>query len=89
MALSSDTNRRLEDAQAQIARLRQEVEGLMKDRVTPTVSNLAGQAQEAAATVQRTVRDRSDMVSNRVKDRPLIAIAIAAAIGWIVGRVMR
>lgn len=89
MALASDTNRRLEDAQAQIARLRQEVESLMKDRVTPAVSGLAGQAQEAAATVQRSVRGRSEMVSKQVKNQPLVAIAIAAAVGWVVGRVMR
>lgn len=89
MALASDTSRRLEDAQAQIARLRQEVETLMKERVTPAVSNLAGQAQDAVSNVSRTVRDQSQMVSGQVKNQPLAAVLIAAAIGWIIGRAMR
>lgn len=89
MALASDTSRRLDDAQAQIARLRQEVEALMKERVTPTVSSLAGQAQGAASSVGRTVRDQSQRVSGQVKEHSLVAILIAAAIGWIIGRAMR
>jgi ElaB/YqjD/DUF883 family membrane-anchored ribosome-binding protein len=89
MTLSSDASRRLEDTQTQIARLRAEVESLMKERVTPAVSGLAGQAQDAYSNARRIVGDQSDMVSGRVKSQPLLAIAIAAAIGWVIGRVMR
>jgi ElaB/YqjD/DUF883 family membrane-anchored ribosome-binding protein len=89
MALSSDVNRRLEDTQAQIARLRAEVESLMKDRVTPAVSGLAGQAQDAYSSARKMVSNQSEMVSSQVKNQPLLAIAIAAAIGWVIGRVMR
>ena len=35
------------------------------------------------------VRDQAQMVSGRVKEQPLIALMIAAAVGWIIGRVMR
>jgi ElaB/YqjD/DUF883 family membrane-anchored ribosome-binding protein len=89
MTISSEASRRLDDAQAQIARLRQEVESLMKDRVTPAVSQFAGQAQDAYSSARGMVRDQSHMVSGQVKERPLIAIALAAAVGWAIGRIMR
>jgi ElaB/YqjD/DUF883 family membrane-anchored ribosome-binding protein len=89
MSISSETSRRLDDAQAQISRLRHEVESLMKDRVTPAMSQFAGHAQDAYSSARGVVRDQSEMVSGRVQERPLIALAIAAAIGWAVGRIMR
>ncbi|HYZ25142.1 MAG TPA: hypothetical protein VE690_23635 [Rhodopila sp.] len=89
MALTNDVSRKLEDTQAQIARLRAEVESLMKDRVTPAVSGLAGQAQDAYSSARKMVNDQSQMVSGQVRNQPLLAIAIAAAIGWVIGRVMR
>jgi ElaB/YqjD/DUF883 family membrane-anchored ribosome-binding protein len=100
MAFSSDTRSKLDDAQAQIARLRQQVEGLMRDRVQPTVSDYAGRANEAmgsASSAMRgavdsasgVVRDQAEMVSGRVKEQPLVALLIAATVGWIIGRVMR
>ena len=89
MAFANDTRGKLDDAQAQIARLREQVESLMKDRVTPAVSDFAGRAESALHSASGTVRDQAQVVSGQVKDRPLIAIMIAAAVGWIVGRVMR
>jgi|tagenome__1003787_1003787.scaffolds.fasta_scaffold19180635_2 ElaB/YqjD/DUF883 family membrane-anchored ribosome-binding protein len=100
MAFSSDTRSKLDDAQAQIARLRQQVEGLMRDRVQPTMSDYAGRANEALGSASGTmrdymgsasgvVRDQAEMVSGRVKEQPLIALLVAATVGWIIGRVMR
>lgn len=89
MAFASDTRNKLDDAQAQIAKLRQQVEGMMKDRVTPAVSDFADRAGTAVNTASGAVRDQAEVVSSKVKDAPLIAIMIAAAVGWVVGRVMR
>jgi hypothetical protein len=89
MAFANDTRGKLDDAQAQIARLREQVESLMKDRVTPAVADFAGRAESAAYSAGGVVRDQAQMVSGRVKEQPLIAIVIAAALGWIIGRVMR
>lgn len=89
MAFSNDARDKLDDAQAQIARLRDQVEGLMKDRVTPAMSDFAGRAQSAAQNASGVVREQAEVVSGRVKDAPLIAIMIAAAVGWVFGRVMR
>ncbi|HEY1412422.1 MAG TPA: hypothetical protein VGF36_09780 [Rhodopila sp.] len=89
MAFASDTRGKLDDAQAQIVRLREQVEALMKDRVTPAVADYAGRAESAYHTASGAVRDQAQAVSGRVKDQPLVAIMIAAAVGWILGRVMR
>jgi ElaB/YqjD/DUF883 family membrane-anchored ribosome-binding protein len=89
MAIANDTRGKFDDAQAQIARLREQVEALMKDRVTPAVAEFAGRAETAVHSASGAVRDQAQMVSGRVKDQPLIAIMIAAAVGWIIGRVMR
>ena len=45
MAFTSDARGKLDDAQAQIERLREQVEALMKDRVTPAVADFAGRAE--------------------------------------------
>jgi ElaB/YqjD/DUF883 family membrane-anchored ribosome-binding protein len=89
MTFATDTHGKIEDAQAQIARLRDQVEALMKDRVTPAVAEFAGRAESAVHSASGAVRDQANAVSGRVKDQPLIAIMIAAAVGWLVGRVMR
>lgn len=89
MAFANDARGKLDDAQAQIARLREQVESLMKDRVTPAVSDFAGRAETAVHNAGDVVRDQAQVVSGRVKDQPLIAIMIAGAVGWVVGRIMR
>ena len=89
MAFSGDTRHKLDDAQAQIARLREQVEALMKDRVTPAVTDFAGRAEDAYANASDVVRDQAKAVSGQVREKPLVALAIAAGIGWIIGRVMR
>ena len=89
MAFTSDARGKLDDAQAQIERLREQVESLMKDRVTPAVADFAGRAEAAYGTARGTVKHQADMVSGRVRQQPLIAILVAAAVGWVVGRAMR
>nr|WP_294511899.1 hypothetical protein [uncultured Rhodopila sp.] len=89
MAFTSDTRNKLDDAQAQIARLRDQVEALMKDRVSPAMSDFAGRAESAVHSASGVVRDQAQVVSGQVKEQPLIALLIAATVGWIIGRVMR
>jgi ElaB/YqjD/DUF883 family membrane-anchored ribosome-binding protein len=78
-----------EDATTQIARLREQVEALMKDRVTPAVADAAGRAESAVYTAAGAVRDQADAVSGRVREQPLLAVLIAAAAGYVLGRVTR
>jgi ElaB/YqjD/DUF883 family membrane-anchored ribosome-binding protein len=89
MAFANETRNKLDDAQAQIVRLREQVEALMKDRVTPAVADFAGRAETAVNTAGGAVREQAQAMSGRVKDQPLLAIVIAAAAGWLIGRVMR
>lgn len=89
MTFATDAQSKVDDAQAQIARLREQVEALMKDRVTPAVAEFAGRAESAVHSASGVVRDQAQVVSSHVKDQPLIAIIIAAAVGWVIGRVMR
>lgn len=78
-----------EDATTQIARLREQVEALMKDRVTPAVADAAGRAESAMYTAAGAVRDQADAVSGRVREQPLLAVLIAAAVGYVLGRATR
>jgi ElaB/YqjD/DUF883 family membrane-anchored ribosome-binding protein len=78
-----------EDATTQIARLREQVEALMKDRVTPAVADVAGRAESAVYTAAGAVRDQADVVSGKVREQPLLAVLIAAAVGYMLGRVTR
>jgi len=89
MAFANDAHGQTDDTRAQIARLREQIDALMKDRVTPVMADLAGRAESAMHTANEAVREQAQAVSGRVKKQPLTAIMIAAAIGWVIGRAMR
>ena len=78
-----------EDTHAQIARLRAQVETLMKDRVTPALADAAGRAEQAVYGAAGTVRDQAEVISGKVREQPLLAVLIAAAIGYAIGRIAR
>jgi ElaB/YqjD/DUF883 family membrane-anchored ribosome-binding protein len=70
------------DTQRQINQLRGQVETLMRERLTPAVTEVAGLADAAVSAV----REQSEAVSGQVRERPLLAILIAAGIGYLLGR---
>ena len=72
------------DTQRQINQLRAQVETLMKDRVTPAVSDVAGRADTAV----RRGREQVEAVSGQVQERPLLTILVAVGIGYLLGRVL-
>ena len=53
-----------EDTHGQIARLREQVETLMKDRVTPAVADAAGRAESAMLAAADTVGGQTEMVTS-------------------------
>jgi len=67
-----------EDIAAQIARLREQMEALMRDRINPAMAEAADAMQEHA-----------EAVAGRVREQPLLAVLIAAAIGYVLGRTTR
>lgn len=70
------------DASEQIARLREQVEALMQERIAPVLKESADRAEEM-------VREQTKVFAERVKQQPLLAIAIAAGIGFLIGRSLR
>jgi ElaB/YqjD/DUF883 family membrane-anchored ribosome-binding protein len=89
MNFASTTRRKIAAAQAQVAQLREQVESLTQDRVTPAVADFAGGARSTATSATRAVRDQVQVASGWVQDQWLIAIMVAAAVGWVIGRVIR
>ena len=80
---------RPEEAMGQIARRREQVEALMKERITPAVADAAGRAENAFYGAAGAVRDQAEVFSGRVRDQPLIAILLATAAGYLLGRITR
>ena len=74
-----------DDAMAQIARLRDQIENLVRDKVAPAIEDAAERAEAAAASV----RARADDLAGAVRHQPLIAILVAAAVGFLLGRASR
>ncbi len=85
----ADTIGRNDDPNVQIAHLRAQVESLMKDRVTPAVTEMAGRAENAVNQAASAVRDQTQALSGHVRDQPLIAILLAAGLGYVIGRTIR
>ena len=77
------------DPAAQIARLREQVEALMRDRVTPAVAAAADRAQSAVHGAADTMHDQLESLSGKVREQPLLAILIAAAVGFVLARATR
>ncbi len=78
-----------EDVTAQIARLREQVEALMKERVTPAVSDLTARAETALNSAAAMVGDHAETLSGQVREQPLMAVLLAAGIGFLLGRATR
>ncbi len=76
-----------DDARDQIRELRAQVEHLMSERVTPALSNAAGYAEDYSKKARAMTSDGADKVSERVRDQPLVAILVAAGLGYLVGRI--
>lgn len=77
------------DAQAEIAALRAKVETLMNERVTPALSQVADRAEATMNTVRAQMGERGEQVSERVREQPLLALALAALAGFVVAAIFR
>ena len=77
------------DAQSQIAALRKQVNQMVGEHVTPALSDAADRAQTAAKQARDYTSDQADQVAEQVRGRPLVSIAIAGAVGYVLGRFVR
>ena len=85
----TDTIGKPDDTTAQIVRLREQVETLMKDRVTPAVTDMAGRAESVMDGAATMMRGQAQSIAGHVRDQPLIAVLLAAGIGYLLGRTTR
>jgi ElaB/YqjD/DUF883 family membrane-anchored ribosome-binding protein len=89
MATSDTISDKAYDAKEQIAQLRRQVEQLMSERVTPALSDAAQRAQAYVGNASDMAREQTEAVSSRVREAPLLSILIAAATGYLIGRLFR
>ena len=89
MSIADNATTAINSAEDQIARLRSQVEALMKDRVTPYVTDAAGRAEAALHSASGAVRGQADALSGQVRKQPLISLVVAAGVGFLVGRIIR
>lgn len=89
MATMDTVSEKAFDAREQITQLRRQVEQLMSERVTPALSDAAQRAQEAARNASEIAREQAEAMSSRVREQPILAILIAAATGYLIGRLFR
>lgn len=77
-----------DDARTELARLRAQVERLMQDRVTPALGSAAETVEDYASRARETIEENAYVVSDTIRQRPLLAIAAAAVGGYLLGRLM-
>ena len=86
---TTNFNDTAQDAKEQIAQLREQVQTLMSERVTPALANAAGQAEAYARQAKDMYDDQTEMLSERVRESPMIAIMVATGVGYLLGRIAR
>lgn len=75
-----------DDARAELARLRAQVERLMEDRVTPALGQAADTVEDYTRRARARFDDSAHAVTDAVRDRPLLSLAVAALGGYLLGR---
>lgn len=89
MANNKTLDAATQDTQAQIAALRRQVNSLLGDSVQPVLNDYASRAQGVMNQASDYTRDQAETVAQQVRGRPLAAIALAGAIGYVLGRFIR
>ncbi len=87
--MSDNANHGAQDANEQIAQLREQVQSLMADRVAPAISQAADTAQQYASQARDLYQEQSAALSERVREAPVVAIMVAAGLGYVIGRIAR
>ena len=86
MALSDNVRDSVRD---ELRALKEQVSELMDDRVTPTWNDATKRAGQAAKRARAYTEDSADLVADRVRDQPLVAVAVAAIVGFLFGRITK
>ena len=74
------------DVQSQMDDLRDQVQALTTNQLTPGATDWAGRTGATARRARSTIVDQTEGFSGQVNERPIAAILIAITVGWAVGR---
>lgn len=77
------------DPLAQIAHLREQVETLIREKAAPALDSLRHKAEEAGHDTRAASQEQIHALAEAVRARPLAAVLIAAATGFLLGRASR
>lgn len=88
MDIGHEADMRTEELKDQIARLRAQVDALLKQEAA-TVSDMASRASAALTDATGITREQVRAAVGDVTLGQVGAVVVAAAIGWTVGRLMR
>nr|WP_294553576.1 hypothetical protein [uncultured Rhodopila sp.] len=89
MAATRRNSGKAETPKARISRLREEIASLAADPLTPAVANAAASANRAFGDVSALVQDRTRLISSQLEQRPITAVLVALALGWLASRLFR
>ena len=85
-----------DSARDEIRHQRRQVNHLIEDPVRPHLEDpqsragaYASRAGDYAKSARAYTEDGADMVADQVRDQPLIAIGVAAAVGFLLGRITK
>ncbi len=87
--MSNKVQQTADETKEQLLALRAQIEGLLNDRVTPTIADAAERAGNVVYTARDVTSSTADNVATRVRGRPLIAILISGSLGYLAGRIVR
>jgi ElaB/YqjD/DUF883 family membrane-anchored ribosome-binding protein len=77
------------DVHAELVALREKVDALLRDRVTPAVTAVTDRAEHAAQAAADEVRTQVGHLSDKVKDQPFAALGLAAVAGFVIASLVR
>lgn len=80
--MATDSKFSADDALEQIRQLREQVETLMRERVTPFVTETAEQAEKLAGK-------QTEALAGHIREQPIMSVLIAAGVGYLLGRLSR
>lgn len=78
-----------QDAASEIAQLRRQMEQLLNDRVSPALGSMVSSAEHAAKSASDEVRYQANRVADVVHERPVMALGIAVAAGFLLASFLR
>ncbi|MBX5453254.1 MAG: hypothetical protein K6U10_04855 [Acidobacteriia bacterium] len=73
----------------EIAELRRHLERLLSERVEPQLARAADTARTAAEAAGNVVKSDVEAILQQVRAHPVAALAVAAGLGFLIGRVWR